>query len=245
MPDMTFNNITGASLHLARCVPLTPLRPEKKTARIEIAGRDGVVDFDNDSYRPVVIPVDCLMANATSESELAGWLADIAVWLSGSGDLLFDGDTTKQWKNAKAIQGVDMLRPPLTRQFIVVFECDPYAEDVTETTGADIDDPADFGSDVIFYPEINITMTGAATYAQVALASTGELVRIETTLANADEIVINMATGKATLNGSNVTDKVTIGSLFFGVPPGTQDVVVTTDGTCTATMDYRKRYLYA
>lgn len=242
MAGMTFNNIASLPLHLARCAPLIPLLPEKNASTIEIPGRDGTVDFNNDSYKPRMIPVDCLMETASSESELRGWLADVAVWLSGSGYLIFDHDTTKQW-TAKVYQGIDLNRIPLTSQFIVIFECQPYAEAVAETTEASIGSEVDYASDVEFFPKINITLNGDAEYVQVTLSATGEYVRIEKSMSSADVIAINMATGKATINGAATA--VTKASNFFGVPTGTQTITVTATNTFTANMDYTKRYLYA
>jgi len=421
---MTFNSTASSTLHLAYCVPKIPLLPERKPSTIEIQGRDGTVDFENDSYAPRLIPVECLTDEAASIAVLDGWMADIALWLSGTGYLVFDGDTTKRWRG-KVYNETEMEFLPLRRKFTVVFQCDPYAEDVTETVAAALEAATDYGSDVEFYPEINIslydlvnqctngdfptvttgwaasasvlsiasaacvvtgdgsaaevgiyqdnaavlnvahkyyvratvkvtnadcqnikldydgstagtattkdtqatpengttyvlsaldappadatgtlkisihhdyadaatantkvmtldnvfvidvtnvfgagtepnlaTMDGyvsaflteqsvthftdtAATYVQTSLVSTGEYVRIEDTFANGDDIIINMGTGKATKNATSCMADVTIASLFFGVPTGTQTITVTSDGFYVANMDYRKRYLYA
>jgi phage-related protein len=186
--------------------------------------------------------VDCLV-KATSEAELQGYLRAIAVWLSGSGYLVFDGDTAKRWQ-AKVYQGIDPDFIPLARRFTVIFECQPYAEDVDATTGT-IGTAQDYGSDVGFYPVITINMTGSASSLQVSLLSTGEYVLFQDSLVNGNVIVFDMSAGKVTKGGVNAMSKVNIASLFFGVPPGTQIITVTCTGTYSASITYRKRYLYA
>jgi phage-related protein len=242
---MTFNGTASNTLHLEHCVPLVPLLSERTSSRIQIPGRDGFVDFNNDSLMPRLIPVDCLTDEASSEAELAKWMEGIAVWLSGSGNLIFDTDTGMQWKEAKIYQMVEMEHHPRRRRFTVTFECQPYAEAVTKTTGAAVGTATDYGSDVEFYPEITVNITGATESVQVSLLSTGEFVQVVDSLVDSDVIVFNMATGKVTKNGASCMDKVSLTSLFFGVPPGEQTITVTADSTYTATMDYYKRYKYA
>jgi len=242
---MTFNSVASSTLHITRCVPLIPLLPERSSVTTEITGRDGILDFENDSYKSRIIPVDILMDTAASESELKSWLADVAVWLSGTGYLIFDDDTTKQWYG-KVYRDVDQTRIPKTAQFIVNFECRPYAEAVTPSTDVSIAAEDDFESDVIFYPSIEVTLTANAIYVQVSLTSTGEYVRVDdATLVTNDVIVFNMSTGKVTKNAANCMDKVNLSSRFFGVPTGNQTITVTATSTFTANMDYTKRYLYA
>jgi predicted phage tail component-like protein len=243
MAHMTFSGVASSDLHFDYASPRIPLLPSKRPTTVEVAGRDGSVDFDNDSYTPRIIPVDCLI-HASSKATLDGYMAAAAKWLSGSGYLVFDYDTTKQWYG-KVYSIIDLdYAIPLYHRFTVYFECRPYAEDVTETTGATIGVEDDYESDATFYPEINIALTDDAAFVQVTLSSTGQYVRIEdAALANGDDIVIDMSTGKATVN--DVYHAVTIQSLFFGVPPGNQTITVTATSTFTASMDYRKRYYYA
>ena len=240
---MTFNDVTSQSLGLEYCVPRIPLLPDRRPSVVDIIGRDGTVDFQNDSYAPRQIPVDCLI-ESTSETNLAASLAKVAAWLSGSGYLVFDHDTTKRW-SAKVYQMVEQERYPNVSRFTVLFDAQPYAEDVDETIGT-IGTEQDYGSDVIFYPVIEVTLTGAASSVQVSLTSTGEYVLVENdALAENDVLAFDMEKGLVTLNDSSCMSDVNISSLFFGVPPGLQTITVTTDGTYTATIAYRKRYLYA
>ena len=244
MSDMTFNSVTGASYGLTHCSPRIPLLPIKRRTTIVIPGRDGVWDYNTNSYEPRIIPVDCYIASAT-EAALKTSLNSIAIWLSSQGYLIFDHDATKQW-NAKLYEITDQEFIPMASKFVALMECYPYAEDVTATNGV-IDSAQDYGSDIAFYPTITLTMTHAATSATVTLSSTGEYVTYTDTIANEDVIVFNMSTRKVTNNATSVMDKVSIASQFFDVPIGSQTInsSFTGDGTATAVITYRKRYLYA
>ena len=243
MAGMTFKSVASSTLYFDHCSPRIPLLPETNAVTTPITGRDGVYDFDRDSRATRPIPVDCLI-KASTEAELITRLAAAAVWLSGSGWLVFDHDATKRWW-AKVYQGVDQDRVPKAARFTVLFECYPYAEDVNATTGT-IGTAQDYGSAVEFYPVITVTKSGStATSLQVGIASTGKYVLVTDSIAAGDVLVFNMETGKVTKNGTACMSKVSLDSLFFSVPTGTQTISVTTTSTYTAAISYRKRYLYA
>lgn len=237
---MTFNGVSSTTLHLTHAVPLVPLLPMRERVIVKVAGRDGYVDFERDSYANRIIPVEMLV-EASDETTLETYLADIADWLSGEGYIVFDKDATKRWYG-KLYEPISPSRYPKAAKFVAYFECDPWPEDVSETT-EDVDSEIDYGSEVEFYPQINVSLTADSSFVQVSLASTGEYVRVEGTFLNGDDFVFNMSTGQVTQNDSNIA--VTLSSLFFGVPTGNQTITVTADSTYTADMNYHKRYRYA
>jgi phage-related protein len=220
------------------------LFPEVRKSTIEIPGRDGVLDFDLNSFGPRKIIISCL-AKAQSPNALLETLSSVAVWLTGGGWLTLDQDPTKRWQ-VKAYAGPDMERSPAAALFTVTFEGQPYAEDIDATSLALPVGAYDYQSPVEFYPVITITK-GATTASSLtlALASTGETLTINDTLVNTDVISIDMAAGKVTKNGVSIMDKIAIDSLFFGVPPGEQTLTVTTTGAYAVDINYRRRYLYA
>ncbi len=238
---MTFNGVHSSSFGLL-CSPRIPLLPAKRSSTISVAGRDGTYDFDQDSHETRKIPVDCLV-KGSSRAALRALMDQMGAWLSGSGYLIFDHDTGKRWQ-AKVYEGIDPARAPIAAQFTVVFEAQPWPEDVNARTGT-IGTAQDYGSPRPFAPVITTTITTGATWLQVTHLASGRYVRIEDTLAVGNVIAIDMNTGKVTKNGASIMTKVRIDSLFFTVPPGSQTITLTTDGAATATMSYRRRYLYA
>lgn len=240
MAGMTFNGVSSASLYLDYAVPVVPLLPRRTTSVQYMSGRDGLVDFGNDAYESRIIPVTCLLC-ASSEAQLAARMNDVAAWLSGSGKLLFDHDVTKRW-DAKVYDIIPIERYPGIARFTVEFSCGPYAEDASLRTGT-VGSAQNYGSDVPFYPVITVTLSASASYVQVTLG--GKFVRVQKSMSSGDVIAINMSTGKVTVNGSNVMAYVRADSQFFAVPTGTQTITVTATGGFTASMSYRRRYLYA
>lgn len=240
MSDMSINGVSSSTVHITRCVPIVPILPMRESVKTKIVGRDGTVDFQRDSYANRIIPVDILI-QASTEALLETYLAEVAAWLSTSGYIVFSHDTTKRW-NGRLYNAVEPTRYPGIARFTASFECDPWPEDVDETTG-DVDAETDYGSDVIFYPKINVSLTANSSFVQASLASTSAYVRVDGTFLNGDDFVFDMSTGKVTCNGSNIA--VSAASLFFGVPTGAQTISVTATSTYTATMTYRKRYRYA
>lgn len=155
MSTFSFNGVDSSTYSLTG-TPREPLLGEKKSSTIEIPGRDGSYDFNLDSYRPKLIPVDCLV-QSTTEAALTTLKEQIALWLSGSGWLIFSGTPTKRiW--AKVYEQVDLTFIPLAAPFTVVFECQPYAESTTETTIALDNTATDYASKAKFYPELNLTL---------------------------------------------------------------------------------------
>lgn len=240
---MTFNGVHSSTLGNLKCSPRIPLLPERRGSTVEAPGRDGAYDFNADSYAMRSIAVDCMITTA-DRATLRAQLAQIALWLSGSGYLIFDHDTTKRWQ-AKAYSAIDLEKAAAIGRFTVVFEAQPFAEDVNASTGT-ILTPQDYGSPLIFYPVITATMTGAATRCTVSLVSTGQYVYVLDSLALNDVLVFDMSTCKVTKNGVLCMDKVPIDSQFFGVPPGWQRINGFTNSPVpTFSMSFRKRYLYA
>lgn len=242
--DLTFSfNGISSSVYGIIGYPRVSLVPERRKNKAEISGRDGSFDFGNDSYYPRPITMECMIkANNKAARDTA--LAEAAVWLSGSGPLILGRSNTKQWM-AKVYSSIDLELAARTGRFTVVFEADPpFAEDVDDVVGT-IGTEQDYGSPLEFFPVVTLSMTGSAPSVQVCLLSTGEYVLVNDSLENGDELVFDMGAGNVLKNGVTCKDKVNIASLYFGVPPGLQTITVTTDGTYTVSITYKRRYLYA
>jgi phage-related protein len=240
----SFNGVDSSTYGITAS-PTAPLLPLKRKNTVAIPGMDGIVDFGNNSYEPRNITFDC-MIKAASRAARDAALASAALWLSGSGALILGRDATKRWPAAKLYNQIDInLMGSNNGMFQLVFECSPpWPEDVNATTGT-IGTAQDYGSPMEFYPVITVTKSGTtATSLQIALASTGELMLVTDTIAAGDVLVFDMSAAKVTKNGVACMDHVSANPPF-GVPPGTQTITVTTTSTYTASISYRKRYLYA
>lgn len=230
-----------SSAHDIICQSVRQIVPQRNVNEIEVPGRDGTFDFGNPTYQKRIFQLNCSF-KGTSLANLRTRARAIAAWASAATTLQFDDDPGIFW-TGRISDSAELASKIFTGRFPLIFSAQPYAEDVTATTGT-IDAAQDYGSAVEFYPTITVTKSSStASSMQLTLLSTGELMLITDTIAAGDVLVFDMSTGKVAKNGTSCMSKLSIGSLPFGVPPGTQTITVTTTNTYTASISYRKRYL--
>ena len=210
--DISFNGVSASSLGLVSH-GRPQILPQKNKSKISIPRRDGAFYFDDDTYSVRNVQCNFYLKSATNAAfETA--VAVVAYWLTGSGYLILS-DATKRF-SATVLNEIEFSQRTSTAGiFSVVFECQPFAEDVTALSEAITGSAIDFGTKAKTYPQIVLTMTGAASYVQVSHVESGKYVRITDTLAGTEEIIIDCATGKVTIDDVLNVDKVSIDSLFF------------------------------
>lgn len=129
MIGFTFRNKHSSLFKIgARSVDRSVI-PAKRRKQFVIPGRDGTLDFGDDTYdnRPIVLQIG-LVKNANFE-ELRQSARDIAQWLSGQGLLIFDDEKDKAYQ-AKLYEyvGIDQVETMAAGKLEIVFECQPFAE---------------------------------------------------------------------------------------------------------------------
>lgn len=240
--DISFNGISASSLGLVSH-GRSQILPQRNKSRISIAGKDGTFQFDDDTY--TVRNIKCnffLKKDTNAEFETA--VSAISYWLTGDGYLILS-DTTKRF-DATVVSEIDWEQRNSTAGiFSVVFECQPWAEDVTVVSEAITGSAIDYGTKVKTFPQIVLAMTGNGTYIQASHVESGKYVRLTDTLTSGDEIIIDCATGKVTTNDVLKISKISIDTLFFPIIYGNNTITITTDGTATGNVVYRRRYTYA
>jgi predicted phage tail component-like protein len=236
----TLNGVHSSTFGII-CKTVRRLLPARTLRETEIPGRDGTFDFGSPTWKKGGFSFTCSFINA-SMTDLRTQAHAIAAWAAAATTLIFDDDPGIVW-TGRISNAIDLANNIFLGQFTLTFDAQPYGEDVNTTTGT-IGTAQDYGSGFEFYPVITVTKSGStATSLQVMLASTGEFVRVVDSIASGDLLVFDMSTGKVTKNGIACMTKVSIDSLFFGVPPGNQTISVTTTSTYTASISYKKRYL--
>jgi predicted phage tail component-like protein len=112
------------------------LLPEKRRNEFVIPGRDGALDYGNNTYHKRIITVQ--IAFATHNFPDLRAVARLAAhWLSGAGLLIFDDEPDKAYR-AKVYQPLAIAQLASTGQTTVPFDCNPFAESphynqITET----------------------------------------------------------------------------------------------------------------
>jgi len=112
------------------------LLPEKRRNEFIVPGRDGAVDFGNNTYEKRIITVTIVLVSRNLP-DLREAARSAAKWLSGDGLLIFDDEPGKAYK-AKVYQPLSITQLVSSGETTVPFECRPFAESplynqITET----------------------------------------------------------------------------------------------------------------
>lgn len=222
------------------CRTARELLPAREPNEIVIPGRNGSYDFGNPTFGKRTFSMQCHI-QAASLVALRTATRNIAKWLADATELVFDDDPGKRW-TGRVYAAVGLETAAITGQFTVAFEAQPFAEDTALQTGS-IGTAQNYGSQLDIYPTITVTMGGTAASVLLTHLASGRFVRVTDTMASGNVLVFDMARGLVTRNAVAIMPKVSIDSLFFSVPPGSQTITVTTSAAYTASMVYRRRYL--
>src|SRR6056297_2776698 len=96
----------------------------KRFERISIPGRNGQYIFE-DGYNNKILEFDCSLIRGTIQSRRQR-AREIAYWLSGTGDLVLDGENDKIYKVVRTVSGIDLSLNQVVENFKVVFETEPF-----------------------------------------------------------------------------------------------------------------------
>lgn len=105
------------------------LIPEMRKNEFIIPGRHGTVDFGLNTYEKRMIQIKIGLMKNTTHSELRYKARDIAKWLSGKGNLIFDDEPDKAYQasiyNYVGIEQIELMPMGVCN---LSFECQPFAE---------------------------------------------------------------------------------------------------------------------
>jgi predicted phage tail component-like protein len=100
------------------------LVPSKRFERISIPGRNGQYIFE-DGYNNKVLEFDFSLIKGSIQ-ERRQRAREIAYWLSGTGDLILDGEIDKTYKVVRTVSDIDLSLNQVVENFKVVFEAEPF-----------------------------------------------------------------------------------------------------------------------
>jgi predicted phage tail component-like protein len=104
--------------------------PERRNNEVIIPGRDGTVDFDQNTYGKRVISVTIALVKNKSYPELRQMVRKIAGWLSDKGPLIFDDEPNLSYRaSVYGYAGIDQFVGLPAGIVDITFECQPFAED--------------------------------------------------------------------------------------------------------------------
>ena len=149
------------------------LLPAKTQASYTIPGRDGTYNSDDFDYQNRIITVQIAFFGATNNMEsLRQKVRDIAKWLSGQGNLIFDDEPDKAY-TAKVINGINLTQIVRQGQAVVSFNCQPFAES-------------------IYYKTVQKTVTNAEESITIDMAGTYKAYPIITVINEGTEDITNI-----------------------------------------------------
>ena len=131
-----FNDRHSKEFHVVALSDDRSLLPEKRRNEFRIPGRDGVLDYGNNTYEKRIISVELAFVSHDLP-DLRGLARAAAYWLSGTGLLIFDDEPDKAYR-AKVYQPLSITQLATTGKTTVPFDCQPFAESphynqITET----------------------------------------------------------------------------------------------------------------
>ncbi len=223
------------------CKSQRELMPGREAKELAVPGRHGTFEYGDPVFGKRTFVLTCTIQASTLPA-MRSAARGIAAWLASATELIFDDDPGKRW-TGRVYDAVGLDIVSVTGQFEFTFSAQPFAEDTVEQTATINGTAVDYGTQMHFYPVITVTYSAPGTSLLVLHQESGQHIQLAGTFAAADVVVIDMARGKVTRNGSAIMPAVALDSLFFGVPTGSQTITMTTDGAATATMAYRRRYL--
>lgn len=122
----TFNDRHSSEFRLVAQSDDRSLLPEKRRNEFVIPGRDGAVDYGNNTYEKRVITVKITLVSRNLP-DLREAARAAAKWLSGDGLLIFDDEPGKAYR-AKVYQPLSITQLVSCGETSVPFECRPFAE---------------------------------------------------------------------------------------------------------------------
>jgi len=104
------------------------LRPSIRRNDYEISGRDGTVDFGEETFDTHPIPINIYLLG-TDENNLRELAREVAFWLSGKGSLRFDDEPHRE-HDAAVYNSIDAEQFFNAKRATVTFECQPFAKSI-------------------------------------------------------------------------------------------------------------------
>lgn len=101
-----------------------PLLPSKRVNRVNVMGRDGAYIFE-DGYDNKLLEFKCMIAKGTIKERRIR-ARDIALWLSGTGDLILDYESDKTYKVVKSVSDISLIIEQVVDEFSIIFEVEPF-----------------------------------------------------------------------------------------------------------------------
>lgn len=245
MNGFSFNGTHSSTYNIVAKSVNRPLLPPLRKREVTVFGKHGTYSFGDNTYDKRLITV-AIKYVGSSLDDLRDTARDIAAWLAcGEAHLIFD-DEADLYYESKLYSEIGLANMRLIGEANLTFECQPFANAVTQTTAsytitADVTASLTTSGTFAVRPDINIS--GSFTTLSITIDSA--------TLTYAEAVT---ATQTVTIDNENYTVKlgstnkmsVVSGDVtaFLEIPVG--GATVTMEGTglnCNVHFTYNDKFL--
>jgi len=131
MIGFTFRGIHSSAYNIGAHAIDRSAIPAMRSNEITIPGKHGTIDYGDNTYETMSIPVEIGLVKNSTYAELRALVRELAGWLSGKGQLIFDDEPNLAYDAivydyASISQFVGLPAGVID----ITFECQPFAEDV-------------------------------------------------------------------------------------------------------------------
>lgn len=127
LSGFTFAGQLSAQAGIYLDTPTRELKPAVKTNEYTIPGRDGTLDYGGETYEKVSITVP-IAYKATKTESLRDIARNLAMFFSKRGDLVFDDEPDKAYRDAKVISAPTITEIINIGSATIVFEAQPFLQ---------------------------------------------------------------------------------------------------------------------
>lgn len=128
----SFKSVHSSTVGLYLNMPGRTIKPPTRINEYEIVGRDGTIDFGDETYGKMNVTADVAYKVQPAKS-LRQASREIAMFLSGTGDLVFDDEPDKHYRGAKIVEAPS-IEEVFQADFIsLVWEVQPFSQAVLQS----------------------------------------------------------------------------------------------------------------
>lgn len=122
-PFFVFNGCSSKDFGIVVLSMPEVYKAEKRIDTVKVAGRNGVLHIDDDSYEPVSKVCSCAIRDKK-------YVDEICAWLNGSGEVIFSTEPTKVYRAFVNNQISISQMMNVFQKFQVTFEAEPFKYNV-------------------------------------------------------------------------------------------------------------------
>ena len=127
LTGFTFAGQLSAQFGIFLDTPTRELKPATRVTEYTIPGRDGTVDYGGDTYEKVNISVP-IAYKATETDSLRDIARSLAMFFSKCGDLVFDDEPDKAYRDAKVVSAPTITEIINIGSATITFEAQPFLQ---------------------------------------------------------------------------------------------------------------------